>query len=72
MVPQGKCPKCGAHYYGWALRSPRNQMCEKCGEGLEISDEGGRTFTGYSPLTAQEHKLNLSHKVFQHEDAKEG
>ena len=71
MVPQARCPKCGAHYYGWALRSPRNQMCEKCGAGLEISDKIGQAFSGYSPFTAEEHELNVPDKVIQREDATE-
>jgi hypothetical protein len=36
---EGICTKCGAHYYGWALRHPRNQFC-KCGGTLEISRDG--------------------------------
>jgi hypothetical protein len=71
MVPQARCPKCGTRYYGWALRSPRNPMCEKCGLGLEISEEGGRAFVGYSPLTAEEHKLNIPGKVSHPEGAKD-
>jgi len=50
---EGACPKCGARYYGWALRNPRNQMCHKCGTALRITDEGGRPFIGYSPFTAE-------------------
>ncbi len=71
MVPQARCPTCGSRYYGWALRSPRNQMCEKCGAGLEISDELGQISKGYSPFTAEEHKLNMPGKVVHREDAKE-
>jgi hypothetical protein len=57
---EGKCPKCGARYYGWALNSPRNQMCENCGIGLEILDGEGNSFTGYSPFTAAEYKFGTS------------
>jgi uncharacterized protein (DUF983 family) len=32
----GRCPKCGEHYYGWALRNPDDQGCEICGCELEI------------------------------------
>jgi hypothetical protein len=28
-------------------------MCRKCGTALIISDESGRSFTGYSPFTAE-------------------
>ena len=34
---KGKCPKCGAIYYGWALHNPLHQKCERCGNNLEIS-----------------------------------
>jgi hypothetical protein len=60
---EAKCPKCGARYYGWALRLPRNQMCGNCGVGLEITDENGQTFTGYSLLTAEEYKFKPSENV---------
>ena len=32
----GKCPKCKAAYWGWALTNPPRQKCEKCGSMLEI------------------------------------
>jgi len=54
---EGKCPKCGARYYGWALTMPRNQMCDKCGAGLEISEDGRLLGTGYSPFSAQEYVI---------------
>jgi hypothetical protein len=56
---EGKCQKCGARYYGWALKSPRNQMCESCGVGLEIKDEADNSFKGYSPFSAGEYKYQL-------------
>ena len=71
MVPQGRCPKCGAVFYGWALRSPRNQMCERCGTGLEISDEGSNPVSGYSPFTAEEYKIKSPDKTSHIEGAKE-
>ncbi len=61
---KGECPRCGTAYCGWALNSPRNQMCEKCGLGLEIRDDDGHSFTGYSPFTAQEYKIDLSRHKF--------
>ena len=48
---EGKCPKCGARFFGWALAMPRNQMCDKCGVGLEITQDG-KVFKGYSPFEA--------------------
>ena len=58
IMLEGKCPKCGAHYYGWSLRFPRNQTCPKCGVGLEITEDGQKVGTGYSPFTAEEYTIN--------------
>jgi len=55
---EGKCPKCGARYFGWALRLPRHQTCPKCGVGLEITEDGRLVSRGYSPFTAEKHLIN--------------
>jgi len=36
---QGKCPRCGRLYFGWALAQPDNQKCVKCKTGLLITHE---------------------------------
>ncbi|OIP26451.1 MAG: hypothetical protein COT13_00785 [Chloroflexi bacterium CG08_land_8_20_14_0_20_45_12] len=41
-MPEARCPKCGAHYYGWALTDPEHQTCSKCGTKLEIYQEKGK------------------------------
>jgi ribosomal protein S27AE len=56
---EGKCPNCGAFYFGWALLQPRNQSCPKCGVGLLITEDGGKMIQGYSPFTAEEYKIKL-------------
>ena len=56
---EGRCPKCGRCYVGWALRFPRNQMCSNCGAALEIYQDGKRISEGYSPFTAEEYSVNL-------------
>ena len=56
---EGRCPKCGHCYVGWALRFPRNQMCSNCGAALEIYLDGKRISEGYSPFTAKEHTVDL-------------
>jgi hypothetical protein len=56
---EGKCSKCGYHCSGWALRLPRYQTCPKCGGGLDIYEEGYKAYTGYSPFTAEEYKIDL-------------
>ena len=49
---EGFCPKCGTHRIGYALRIPQYQTCPKCGAGLEITENGRRIGTGFSPFTA--------------------
>ena len=56
---EGKCYKCGRVYYGWSLLQPRHQNCLKCGVGLLITEDGKKTFQGYSPFTAEEYKIKL-------------
>ena len=56
---EGRCPKCGHCYVGWALKIPRNQMCSNCGAALEIYQDGKRIPGGYSPFTAEKHTVNL-------------
>ena len=55
---EGKCPKCGSRYFGWALRLPRHQTCPKCGVGLDIIEDGRAVSTGYSPFTAERYLVN--------------
>ena len=56
---EGRCPKCGRCYVGWALRFPRNQMCSNCGAALEIFRDGIRISEGYSPFTAEKYTVDL-------------
>jgi DNA-directed RNA polymerase subunit RPC12/RpoP len=37
-MPEGKCPKCGASFAGWALTEDRYQTCPKCGILLEVTE----------------------------------
>jgi transcription initiation factor IIE alpha subunit len=37
------CTKCGASYYGWALRYAHNQVCQKCGAHLELQNHDEAT-----------------------------
>ncbi len=60
---EGKCPKCGYHCTGWALHFPRHQTCSRCGIGFEITENGRRVATGYSPFTAERYSINLPHNV---------
>jgi hypothetical protein len=50
---EGKCPKCGTDYHGWALLNPRHQSCPRCGVGLEITEGSHRVSGGYSPFGAE-------------------
>ena len=45
----GKCPKCGATYSGWALKSPWYQLCDNCDSEIEIKDYQSKPLTTGSP-----------------------
>ena len=64
---EGKCPKCGTQYFGWALRWPRHQTCPKCGIALKITQDG-RSFEGYSPFNAEKYSINPPTNVPLHDD----
>jgi DNA-directed RNA polymerase subunit RPC12/RpoP len=49
IMLEGRCPKCGKHYYGWALRNPKYQTCPNCGIELQIKESNGTVSEGYSP-----------------------
>jgi DNA-directed RNA polymerase subunit RPC12/RpoP len=38
-MPEGRCPKCGASFAGWALTKDRYQTCPKCGILLEVTED---------------------------------
>ncbi len=38
-MPEARCPKCGALFYGWALLKPEHQTYPECGTRLEIHQE---------------------------------
>ena len=59
---EGRCPKCGTKYAGWALASERNQTCPKCGVALEVTVNGHR-FKGYSPFTAERYHVDVPDNV---------
>ncbi len=66
VMLKGKCPKCGARYYGWCLRFPRQQTCD-CGTALELT-ANGRTSKRCPPLTAEEYSMNKPVTVPAHID----
>lgn len=37
---EGVCPQCNVHCHGQALSIQKNQLCMKCGNALEIRNEG--------------------------------
>lgn len=49
VMLEGRCPKCGVRYYGWALLNPEYQTCPNCGIGLHIKESNGTISEGYSP-----------------------
>ncbi len=68
---EGKCLKCEYHFVGWALRFARHQTCPKCGIGLEITENGRKVATGYSPFTADKYSINLPDNDSQSHDEEE-
>jgi hypothetical protein len=38
MKLEGICPKCGAIYRGWDLKSPWFQTCDHCGTEIDIKE----------------------------------
>jgi len=60
---EGRCPKCGTHRVGWALRFARYQSCPQCGTPLEITENGQPAGQGYSPFTAEEYVIRPPAKV---------
>jgi hypothetical protein len=54
---KGKCPMCGAIYYGWALGNPSHQKCERCGNSLEISAIEKCTGTSNPVFSYPEYKI---------------
>jgi hypothetical protein len=52
---EGICPKCGLHYYGWALNNPLAQKCGRCSTALEIKRDNASIPSGsasFNDLTA--------------------
>jgi hypothetical protein len=60
---EGKCPKCGYYRLGWALLNPRHQTCPRCGTGLEITEDGRKLATGYSPFSADRYFTEVADDV---------
>jgi NADH pyrophosphatase NudC (nudix superfamily) len=50
------CPKCGGHYYGWALNAERYRLCGKCGIPMEVKRDGVPVPAGSSTTGPKESK----------------
>jgi hypothetical protein len=48
MMFQGKCPRCGRLYFGWALAQADYQKCVICSIKLMISQEDKTNGSGYN------------------------
>ena len=55
---EGRCPKCGTHFQGWAAESFGKQLCLYCGVALESNHRNNNSFNGYVPSTVKELKYN--------------
>ena len=67
---EGKCSKCGTYRIGWSLLNPRNQTCPKCGAALEITEDGHKISSGYSPFTAERYFINTPANIPSSHDKK--
>jgi hypothetical protein len=59
----GKCPKCGATYQGWALKSPWFQLCYRCGVDIDICDSDGDIIIARSSYTSDEDQIKKAHHI---------
>lgn len=64
---EGRCPKCGIRYYGWALLNPEYQTCPDCRIGLHIKDSNGTISEGYSPSVIDKSLLEEIMKIVDDE-----
>ena len=54
---EGICPKCRRRYRGWALNTRRNQICVKCGRGLDIKKDGVLVHSRFPSFRVDEYKV---------------
>jgi uncharacterized OB-fold protein len=54
---KGKCPRCGARYYGWALKGPVHQYCDECGSELDVNEETDYSLERYMVFSYPEYRI---------------
>ncbi len=59
----GKCPKCGATYKGWALKSPWFQLCYRCGIDIDIWNSDDGMFVTHSSYTPDEDQIKQAYNT---------
>ena len=64
---EGRCPKCGIRFYGWALLNPKYQTCPDCGIKLQIKESNGTISDGYSPTVIDKRLLKEIMNIINHE-----
>jgi uncharacterized OB-fold protein len=57
---KGKCPKCGARYYGWALKEPVHQYCDECGSELDVYEETDYSWKHYMVLSYPRYEISYN------------
>jgi len=57
---EGVCPRCGAHYYGWALDSPLKHRCDICHVELKIFDDREHTKKINLPMNIRNTRYQLT------------
>jgi transcription initiation factor IIE alpha subunit len=58
-IIEGICRNCGAHYFGWVLKSESNPRCDKCGSNLEVIENGTVIRAGLLSLQIKEVKEGI-------------
>ena len=53
---KGKCPRCGARYYGWVLKEV-HQYCDECGSELEVNEETDYLLKRYLVFSYPEYRI---------------
>jgi hypothetical protein len=61
-IIKGYCPKCGAHYFGWALSNPDHQSC-LCGGPLQVQDDFPLSLKLVDPNNAATTELPISRLI---------
>ena len=57
---KGKCPRCGARYFGWALKEPVHQYCDECGSELEVYEQTDYNWRRFSAFNYEKYEISYN------------